>query len=71
MKRPFLSDVVSGVGDGSIDVPQRSEFIPAAAAFSVHTSGFQLRVTQKNAPINNASNQNTIGDSKVRGCERA
>lgn len=70
-KHPLLDDITFGIWDHSINPLQWTGLISAAAALSVRTSGFQLLTTQKNAPINNGSNQNTNGDSKTRGCERA
>lgn len=70
-KCPLLDDITFGIWDHSINPLQWTGLISAAAALSVRTSGFQLLTTQKNAPINNGSNQNTNGDSKTRGFERA
>lgn len=71
IKRALPDNIAFGIGDHSINPLQEPRLISAAAALSIHTSGFQLLTTQKNAPINNGSDQNTIGDSKTRGCETA
>lgn len=62
---------MTGIRDQSINPLQGTGLISAAAALSLHMSGFQLFTTRKNAPTNNGSNQNSIGDSKAGGCEMA